>query len=79
MNLTAEKIRRIRGQFGPLSPAWMLPQEKRRVAARIPLVRKLGLLALACAILMVLLFVGYKITLRFGSVGRSARSATPAR
>src|SRR5271157_43351 len=59
MNLTAEKIRRIRGQFGPLSPAWMLPQE--RVAIRSdPLAPKLGFLALGCAVLMLLLFVGYK-------------------
>ena len=65
MSLTAEKIRRVRGQFGPLSPGWMLPQEA--VTSRAdPLVRKLGWLALACAILMVLLFGGYKLTLGSG-------------
>jgi len=65
MNVTAEKIRRIRGQFGPLSPAWMLPQES--VARRAdPLVRKLGYVALACAIAMLLLFGVYKLTLGSG-------------
>jgi type VI secretion system protein ImpK len=65
MNLAAEKIRRIRGQFGPLSPAWMLPEDS--VGSRSdPLVRKLGYLALACALLMALLFGGYKLTLGSG-------------
>jgi type VI secretion system protein ImpK len=65
MSLTAEKIRRIRGQLGPLSPQWMLPQEKMGSLSD-PVVRKLGYLALACAILMVLLFVVYKVTLGSG-------------
>jgi type VI secretion system protein ImpK len=65
MSLTAEKIRRIRGPFGQFSPAWMLPQES--VAIRSdPLVRKLGFLALACAVLMLLLFGVYKLTLGSG-------------
>jgi len=65
MSVIAEKIRRIRGQFGPLSPGWALPQET-VIARADPLVRKLGWLALACAILMLLLFVGYKLTLGSG-------------
>jgi type VI secretion system protein ImpK len=65
MSLAAEKIRRIRGPFGPLSPAWMLPQE-RVVTRSDPLVRKLGFLALACAISMALLFGGYKAALGSG-------------
>jgi type VI secretion system protein ImpK len=65
MTLTAEKIRRIRGQFGPLSPQWMLPQEKMSSRSD-PLVRTLGFVALGCAILMVLLFVVYKFTLGSG-------------
>src|SRR5512133_1888345 len=28
MNMTGEKIRRIRGRLGPLSPAWQPPKEK---------------------------------------------------
>ena len=65
MNLAAEKIRRVRGQLGPLSPAWQLPQEI--VGSRSdPLVRKLGFLALASVILLVLLFGGYKVALGSG-------------
>jgi type VI secretion system protein ImpK len=76
MNLTAEKIRRIRGQFGPLSPAWMLPAEKVVVRAD-PLVRKLGWLALACAIVMVLLFATYKIVLGSGVSDVAAIATSP--
>ena len=65
MNLAAEKIRRVRGQFGPLSPAWTLPQENLRRRSD-PLVRTLGFVALACAVFMVLLFGGYKLTLGSG-------------
>ena len=65
MNLTAEKIRRIRGQFAPLSPHFMPPDEA--VAKRKdPLLRKLGVLAAVCAALMVLLFVIYKVVLSSG-------------
>ncbi len=60
MNMTAEKIRRIRGNLGLLSPAWQLPQRNAVAAGSDPLVRKLGYLAIACAALMVLLFVVYK-------------------
>jgi type VI secretion system protein ImpK len=65
MNLTAEKIRRIRGQLGPLAPAWMLPQESPGSRSD-PLARKLGFLALACLVLMLLLFGVYKVTLGSG-------------
>ncbi len=65
MNATAEKIRRIRGRFGPLSPAWMLPGEKERSRSD-PWVRKLTIVAIVCAALMVLLFVVYKVVLGGG-------------
>jgi len=77
MSLIAEKIRRIRGQFGGLSPAWTLPQEAVAVRAD-PLVRKLGWVALACAIFMVVLFGAYKLTLGSG-VSDVQAIATPAR
>jgi len=76
MNLIAEKIRRVRGQFGPLSPAWMLPPEKALVRAD-PLVRKLGWLALACAILMLLAFGVYKLTLGSGVSDVAAIATSP--
>ncbi len=65
MNLTADKIRRIRGRFGALSPAWMLPPETVR-SGRDPWVRKLGIIAAICAVVMILLFIGYKLTLGSG-------------
>jgi type VI secretion system protein ImpK len=65
MNMTRDKIHRIRGRFSQLSPAWMLPPGTIR-AARDPWVRRLGIVAAVAAIVMVLLFVGYKIGLRSG-------------
>ena len=65
MNMTAEKIRRIRGRFAGLSPSWMLPADK--VTSRgDPWVRKLGIIAAVCAIVTILLFITYKIVLSGG-------------
>ena len=77
MAMIAEKIRRIRGRPGPLSPAWELPRETAR-STKDPWVRRLGILAAAMAALMVLLFVGYMIGLSSGvsavqGIGRQAR------
>jgi len=58
MNLTGEKIRRIRGHFGPLSPAWQPPKEK-AVSQTDPWVRRWGIVAAVCAVVMLLLFAGY--------------------
>jgi type VI secretion system protein ImpK len=58
MNLTGEKIRRIRGRFGELSPAWRPPKEK-AVNRTDPWVRRWGIIAAVCAALTVLMFVGY--------------------
>jgi type VI secretion system protein ImpK len=65
MSMTAEKIRRVRGPMGPLSPAWALPNEAMRSGSD-PLVRKLGILAIGCAALMVVLFAVYKLVLGSG-------------
>jgi type VI secretion system protein ImpK len=65
ISMTAEKIRRIRGPFGGLSPNWAPPPEKAKPAAD-PWVRKLGIIAAVCAGLMVLLFIIYKIVLGSG-------------
>ena len=65
MQMTAEKLRRIRGRFAGLSPAWMLPQEK--LAGSVdPWVRKLTWTASICAGVMLILFVIYWIILRNG-------------
>ncbi len=66
MTMTADKIRRIRGHFGPLSPSWAPPPEAPRVT-KDPWVKRLTWIAAACAILVVLLFVVYKLTLSSGA------------
>jgi hypothetical protein len=58
MNLTGEKIRRIRGRFGALSPAWQPPKE-RAVSQTDPWVKRWGIIAAACAVVMLFLFAGY--------------------
>jgi type VI secretion system protein ImpK len=65
MNMTGEKIHRIRGGFPGLSPNWAPPPEKARMVAD-PWVRKLAIIAIACAGLMIILFVVYKIVLTNG-------------
>ena len=66
MSMTSQKIHRIRGQAGPLSPAWMPPPEAARKRSD-PWVRKLAITAIACAALMVILFIIYKVVLDGGA------------
>jgi len=54
----AEKIRRIRGAAGEISPAWALPPEAVRRAGTDPLVQTFGIAAAACGLLAVILFMG---------------------
>jgi type VI protein secretion system component VasF len=79
MNMTAEKIRRIRGHFGPLSPAWAPPPEAARTM-NDPMVRRLAIIAAVCAILMILLFATYKIVLSSGAqlAANETGTQTPA-
>jgi type VI secretion system protein ImpK len=65
LSRTAEKIQRIRGRMGQLSPQWTLPPETIRVGAD-PWVKRLGWIAAACAALMVILFILYKVVLGNG-------------
>jgi len=58
MNVTGGKIRRIRGRFGALSPAWQPPKE-RAVSQTDPWIKRWGMIAAACAVLTLLLFAGY--------------------
>jgi len=69
---TAEKIQRIRGSAGPLSPAWELPQESLREPGTDPMVRKIGIAAAACLVLAVVLFIAYKTILGSGVSGLSS-------
>jgi type VI secretion system protein ImpK len=62
----AAKIRRIRGGYTGLAPAWTLPQDPPRATGADPWVRKLTWAAIACAALAVLLFVVFKLTLSSG-------------
>jgi len=63
---TVEKIRRIRGSTGPLSPAWELPPETPAAPGTDPLVKKIGIAAAACLALAVILFITYKAILGSG-------------
>ena len=65
MRMTADKLRRIRGGFAGLSPAWMLPQETLGGSSD-PWVRKLTWIAAVCAGVMLILFVIYKVVLSSG-------------
>jgi type VI protein secretion system component VasF len=58
MNVTGEKIRRIRGPFRALSPAWQPPEEK-AVSHADPWVRRWGIIAAVSAVVTLLLFAGY--------------------
>src|SRR6516162_5973522 len=53
MNLTGEKMRRIRGRFGALSPAWRPPKEK-AVSRTDPWVKRWGIAAAVCALVTLL-------------------------
>jgi type VI secretion system protein ImpK len=63
---TVEKIRRIRGNTGPISPAWELPSEAAQAQGTDPLVKKIGIAAAACLILAIVLFITYKAILGSG-------------
>ena len=66
MDATAEKIRRIRGRSGPLSPAAALPEERIR-AGEDPWVRRFGWTAAIAAALVVVLFILFKLILGSGA------------
>jgi len=65
MAAVAAKIRRIRGQAPELSRAWELPPEKAAVV-RDRWVRRLGIAAVVCASLMLVLFVVFWLALHSG-------------
>jgi type VI secretion system protein ImpK len=66
MAAVADKIRRIRGEFGALSPAGLLPAETRPVTTRDPWIRRLVYAALGCLLLCLVLFAAYRLTLSSG-------------
>jgi type VI secretion system protein ImpK len=66
MSSTADKIRRIRGEFAGLSLAWKPPVEHVQ-AARDPWTLRFLIGAVACFVLAILLFVVYKLVLESGA------------
>lgn len=67
-NATAEKIRRIRGTLGSLSPSWAPPAEPVQTS-KDPWSRRLVIGAIACLALTLVLFVIYKLVLGSGASG----------
>ena len=63
----AEKMQRIRGGPGPLSPHWAPPQEAVRTKAYDPWARRLAFGALGFLLLVVILFAGFKLSLLSGA------------
>lgn len=64
-----EKLRRVRGPSGPLSPRGLLPSDAVRVAHSDPWVRRLGILAVSVVVLTVIAFVIFKLVLNSGLSG----------
>jgi type VI secretion system protein ImpK len=62
MGQTEDKIKRIRGGWTDLSPAWRLPDELAPASAD-PWLRRLVIVAAACALGTILLFGAYDIAL----------------
>lgn len=66
IDATADKIRRIRGGAGDLSPAWTLPVEPPRTTGADPWVKRLTIAACACLALTLVLFAIFKLVLGSG-------------
>lgn len=64
-----EKLRRVRGPSGPLSPRGLLPSDAVRVAHSDPWVRRLGILSICMVALAIISFVIFKLVLNSGLTG----------
>jgi len=64
-----EKIRRVRGPAGALSPRGLLPSDAIRVSRVDPLVRKLAIAAFSLMTLAIVLFAVFKFLLNAGLSG----------
>lgn len=67
INLTGDKIQRIRKTASDLAPHWGLPGDGGSHAPADPWVRRLAIAAAASAVAGVLLFGGYKLSLNSGA------------
>ena len=63
---TGEKIRRIRQLRGDLSPGWALPNDQIQTGGRDPWIRRLMFGAIGSAVLALVLFGIYKMTISLG-------------
>src|SRR5579872_708797 len=63
MDATGEKIWRVRGRLPDLSPSWRLPQEAARKTGGDPWARNLGIAAIACFVLAIVLFLFFNMSL----------------
>lgn len=66
MTATADKIRRIRGAEGPLSPNWAPEGEVVR-SSKDQWVQRLAMAAIACLVLTLVLFLCFKVSLGAGA------------
>ena len=67
MQATADKIQRIRQSTATLSPRWALPQSEHiHAGGSDPMVRGLLIATIGCAVLMIALFVFFKVNLGSG-------------
>ncbi|HLM97816.1 MAG TPA: DotU family type IV/VI secretion system protein [Bryobacteraceae bacterium] len=66
LDATGEKIWRVRGRLPDLSPSWRLPQEAARKVGGDPWSRNLGIAAIACFVLVVVLFFIFNSSLGSG-------------
>ncbi len=62
-----EKIHRVRGAGGPLSPAGGIPNDVVRITKSDPLIRKLAIVSVAAIAVTLVLFVIFKIVLASGA------------
>lgn len=68
MGAMGDRIRRIRGPGGDLSPAWT-PGHETGPASKDRWVRRLLVAAIAAAVVLVVLFIGFKLSLGSGVSG----------
>lgn len=61
-----DKIRRVRGPAGELSPAWKLPAGETLSSQSDPWARRLLVVFACCALFVVLLFFGFRLSLGSG-------------
>lgn len=75
-NRVADRIHKIRGASGPLSPGWA-PAADSTVRRADPWVRRLAFGAGACLLLALILFAAFKLSLGSGVSGLGNTTASP--